>query len=145
MDKGLKRIMKGRLRAAAVMMVCVMALVALPAAAHAAAPFTNEYPGAGSTITSNPGVISVDLVGVPALAAPSASITIGGVACQATVIQSGSSLGSWTNSGYTQDANGFWIAHWTWSASTASNATLWVYPPSSVLGNGSLGGEQRTG
>jgi len=106
--------------------------------AAAGAPFSNEYPPPESVLTSNPVVVSVDLIGVPRLDANTAKITIGGVVCNAVVIQQGGSLGTWTNTGYTQDANGFWVAHWSWSSSTDANATLWVYPPSSVLANGAL-------
>ena len=55
MDKGLTRLMKGRLRIAAVIMVCLLA-IALPAMAFAATGnWSNQFPT--GTITKSPNMV----------------------------------------------------------------------------------------
>jgi len=116
-DKGLKRFMKGRPRIAVVMMVCLVALVALPAMAHAEA-WSSEYPN-GKTLRNQPAVIAVDVSGA-ALNASTGQIKVGNTTYTAAVIQT-MGLGSWTWS-EAADVNGVYHAHWAWATGTGSVA-----------------------
>ena len=50
MDKGITRFMKGRLRIAAVIMVCMVVLAALPAVASATVVWSGQYPAPAATL-----------------------------------------------------------------------------------------------
>ena len=132
MDKGLKRFMRGRLRIAVVMAVCLM-IVALPTFAYATS-FLNASPAA--TVYTPPQVIGVNAFSATALDARTAVITLDGVAMKTAVIGQGSVVGHWSFT-ETLQGDGTYKISWQWSSDTADStkATLWCAAP--TLADGS--------
>jgi hypothetical protein len=114
--------------------MALVAVLALPAFAYAAGTFSGEYPANGATVAT-PAVIAVDLVGAPALRANTAKISINGTAYNALVTQASAGLGHWTSTAVLQP-NGSYKITWAWVGGAGANATIYVYPPASALGNG---------
>ena len=121
MDKGLTRFTKGRGRVAIITMVCLVALLALPAVAHAAS-FAGEWPAPSSTLHNQPGAVSVNLIGAGKI--KTAKITVGTQVLTAAVIP-GSSTGAWSS---TESLGGDGKYH-----------THWTFTPGSVRGERSSG------
>lgn len=137
MDRGLKRIMRGRLRIAAAMAVAVVVILALPAFAYAAT-FTGEYPAPNATYHFLPAVVAVDLQSAPPLDASSAHVMIGGVTYKTFVTAAGTVEGRWSSS-ETANGDGTYRIVWTWAAASGgrANATLYCFPPVGALIDGS--------
>ena len=124
MEKGHTRYMKGRLRIAVVMMVCLVAIVALPAAAHAAS-FQSRFPAPAGTVYGQPSVVSVDVFG--GVDPSTAVITINNVA-QPTFATASTNGGSWALT-QTNTGNGYYVSTWAWVSGTAgAKTTLYCYP-----------------
>jgi hypothetical protein len=119
--------MRGRLRVAVVLGVCLIAILALPALASATSPtFMSEYP-LGITLHSQPSVVGVDVFGA-AVNASTAVIKIDGVA-QTTFVTKATNAGSWSSS--ESLVGGVWKTTWTWTAGGSlgiAKATLYCYP-----------------
>ena len=130
MDKGLTHFMRGRVRLAVLLVVCMVAIVALPALAHAAT-FSSEYP-IGVTVHGQPAVVSVDVAGA-VLDAKSGVITDNGFAYPAFVDQTAASsaAGSWSAS--ESLVGGVYKTTWKWNI-VAGAATLSVYPSALAVG-----------
>jgi len=126
-DKGLTHFMRGRARLAVVLMVCMVAIVALPAFAHAAV-FSAEFPAPGATLHGQPAVVSVDVAGA-VLNAKTGVITVNGIAYKAYVAQG--AAGSWASSEAL--VGGVYKTTWTW-VSGAGVASLSVYPNALAVG-----------
>ena len=138
MDK-LTKMMKGRLRVAAVMMVCVLAIVALPTFAYAATAWTSSFPASGAVSWGQPQVVSVDLFGAAAAINPTtASITINGTPFR-TFTQAGAASGHWAAT-QALNANNVWQITWTWTADTlgATKTTLFCYPSGIATGTAAV-------
>jgi hypothetical protein len=115
-------------------MVCMVAIVALPAFAHAAA-FSSEFPAPNASLHTTPTLIAVDVMSGNV---KSASITVNGTAYVATAVGSGASTGSWVYS-ETGPVNGVYTPHWTWTAGVVSaRTTLLVNAPVIVVGSNSV-------
>ena len=114
----------GRIRLAIIAALCVVAVVAFPAFAHAAA-WASESPV--GTIRTQPSVVAVDVFGASALNARSAAMTVGGVS-QKTFVTQGAASGHWSST--ESLVGGAWRVIWSWVADTggASKATVYCYP-----------------
>jgi hypothetical protein len=108
-------------------MVCMVAIVALPAFAHAAA-FSAEYPAPGTTVHGQPAVVSVDVAGA-VLNTKTGVITVNGVAYKAYVTQG--AAGSWSAS--ESLVGGVYKTTWTWNSGVGV-ATMAVYPSALATG-----------
>ena len=130
MDKGLTRFMKGRTRIAIVMMVCLVAVLALPAFAHAES-WVSEHPAPGSTTYTQPTPIGVDVFGA-SVKANTGSISVDGIAHKATVVI-GSDSGHWSPTEILTPS-GLYKTIWTWVAGTGgpTRATLAYYPAATL-------------
>jgi nitrate/TMAO reductase-like tetraheme cytochrome c subunit/methionine-rich copper-binding protein CopC len=119
---------KKRVRIAA-LTVAMMAVVALPAVAHAAT-WTSEYPV--TTLKSQPAVVGADVFGAT-LNANLATVTVDGVALKTFVTQ-GNAGGHWTSSEAL--VNGVYRTTWAWTADTGglTKATVFAFP--GILGDG---------
>jgi hypothetical protein len=126
--------MKGRLRIAVVMAVFMIAIVALPAFAHAAT-FTGEYPWSTQTLPHTPlyfvqpAVVGVTVLNTAAIKPKTAVITIDGVSYKTFIDNAGTVLGSWSFA-YGTPVNGVYPITWTWTAGAgaADTATLYCFP-----------------
>jgi len=120
--------MKGRLRIAAVMMVCLVVIMALPVVAHAAS-FTSQWPANNATIHQIPGTVLVDVMGA---AVKSATITVAGVDYPAALVK-GSATGTWS---YGEVLDGaVYRPNWSFSPSgTTARTTLYVSPSITTTG-----------
>jgi hypothetical protein len=126
--------MKGRLRIAVVMAVFMIAIVALPAFAHAVT-FTGEYPWSTQTLPHTPlyfvqpSVVGVTVLNTASIKKNTAVITIDGVAYKTFYNNVGTVLGSWSFV-YGTPVNGVYPITWTWTAGAgaADTATLYCFP-----------------
>jgi hypothetical protein len=124
------RLTPGQRRIVVAATLCVLAILALPAVAHAEV-WMSQYPA--GTINAQPAVVSADVFGAAALDARTTVMTVGGVT-QKTFVTQGSASGHWTSVDTLVD--GTWKTTWTWSADTGggAKATLYCYP--GTLSNG---------
>ncbi|MDR3685503.1 MAG: hypothetical protein P4L93_00865 [Coriobacteriia bacterium] len=123
MDKGLTHFMRGRVRLALLLVVCMVAIVAVPAFAHAAA-FSAEYPAPTATLHGQPAVVSVDVAGA-AVNPKTATITVNGHTYNAFVSVASAS-GSWTSTEVLVGT--VYKTQWVWGATGAGSTTVSCYP-----------------
>jgi hypothetical protein len=126
-DKGLKRLMKGRLRIVAIAAVCLM-IVALPAAAFGAVPGGwTASPADGQTLITSPVVAGVTLVSATALNASNVAMTIDGAPTRAYITPPNSVTGTWDFAEVLDGGN--WVIRWTWTPGSSGSAyTVYCYP-----------------
>ncbi len=119
------KMMKGRLKIAVLIGVCLVAVFAMTATAYAS--FASEFPAPGSTLHLQPGAVSVDVLGV---SLKSATISVNGTPYKATPFK-GTSSGTWAYS-ETMDVNGVWHGHWTYTPGATTAVTHLSVTPGTV-------------
>jgi hypothetical protein len=131
-DKARTKNMRGRLRVAVVLGVCLIAILALPALASASGlTFMSEYPvGTPHSVS----FVGVDVFGA-GLNASSAGISIDGVA-KTTAVSKSSASGQWTSTEIQDPVTGQWKIHWTWTTVVGQTNEATLICDSSGLANG---------
>ena len=141
MDKKSRWFVRGRLRTALLVAVCLAAIVALPALASAAPAFSTQYPADGSTLIASPPVIGANVLS-SGVRLSKATMSISGgtlpgtVALRPSITQAGAaSMGTWTASEVT-NPKGLVVIKWTWTATPGPNVNCVISAIPPKLGVG---------
>jgi len=125
------------------MMVCLVALVALPAMAHAATSWQSAYPAPAATVYGTPGFISIDVFDSNTISSNAATVGIGAqtltVVAGKVAVTQGSGSGGWTaTQTETPVGSGYYVIHWTWSTAgsgTGAKTTIMAFPSTLAAGS----------